>query len=72
MNRATTRHLVSCTSVRIALRLAVGLLAIAVSSHVARAQLTMLHASGRNIVNANGQTVVLKGVNLGGLFVMER
>ena len=32
----------------------------------------MLQTNGRNIVNANGQTVVLKGVNLGGLFVMEQ
>jgi endoglucanase len=31
----------------------------------------MLHASGRNIVNASGQTVVLKGMNLGGYMVME-
>src|ERR1700678_4182274 len=36
------------------------------------AQLSMLHASGRNIVNANGQTVLLQGVNLGGWFIMEK
>ncbi len=38
----------------------------------ASAQLSMLHASGRNIVNANGTVVPLRGVNLGGLFVMEQ
>ena len=38
----------------------------------AGAQLSMLHASGRNIVNASGTTVPLRGVNLGGLFVMEQ
>ena len=36
------------------------------------AQLSMLHASGRNIVNANGQVVQLQGVNLGGWFIMEK
>ena len=35
------------------------------------AQISMLHTSGRSIVNANGQTVQLVGVNLGGWFVME-
>jgi endoglucanase len=34
--------------------------------------LSMLHASGTHIVNASGTTVQLKGVNLGGLFVMEK
>lgn len=38
----------------------------------ARAQLSMLHASGRSIVNANGQVVQLQGVNLGGWFIMEK
>lgn len=38
----------------------------------ATAQPSMLHANGRNIVNANGSTVVLEGVNLGGWFVMEQ
>jgi len=33
--------------------------------------MSMLQASGRNIVNANGQVVQLQGVNLGGWFVME-
>ncbi|SNS35030.1 Cellulase (glycosyl hydrolase family 5) [Granulicella rosea] len=36
-----------------------------------QAQLTALHASGTNIVNAAGTTVQLKGVNLGGWFIME-
>jgi aryl-phospho-beta-D-glucosidase BglC (GH1 family) len=35
------------------------------------AQLSMLHTSGTSIVNANGQTVPLMGVNLGGWLVME-
>jgi len=35
------------------------------------AQMSALHASGTNIVNASGTTVQLKGVNLGGLFIME-
>ena len=55
-----------------ALQLAVYIFAIAASSQVTFAQLSMLHANGRNIVNASGQTVVLKGVNLGGLMVMEQ
>ena len=54
-----------------ALRFAVCLIVIAACSHVALAQLSMLHQSGRNIVNASGQTVVLKGMNLGGFMVME-
>jgi endoglucanase len=36
------------------------------------AQMSMLHAQGRSIVNANGQVVPLQGVNLGGWFVMEK
>jgi endoglucanase len=36
------------------------------------AQLSMLHTSGRSIVNANGQVVPLMGVNLGGWFIMEK
>jgi endoglucanase len=36
------------------------------------AQLSMLHTSGRSIVNANGQVVQLQGVNLGGWFIMEK
>ncbi len=54
-----------------ALRFAASLIVIAACSHAAFAQLSMLHTSGRNIVNANGQTVVLKGMNLGGFMVME-
>ena len=37
----------------------------------AGAQMSALHASGTNIVNASGTTVQLKGVNLGGWFIME-
>jgi aryl-phospho-beta-D-glucosidase BglC (GH1 family) len=36
------------------------------------AQMSMLHAQGRSIVNADGQVVPLVGVNLGGWFVMEK
>jgi aryl-phospho-beta-D-glucosidase BglC (GH1 family) len=56
---------------RMALRFAASLIVIAACSHAAFAQLSMLHASGRNIVNASGSTVLLKGVNLGGFMVME-
>jgi endoglucanase len=35
-------------------------------------QLSMLHASGLNVVNANGTVVPLRGVNLGGWFIMEK
>jgi endoglucanase len=38
----------------------------------AQAQMTMLHASGTNIVDANGGVVPLRGVNLGGWFIMEK
>ena len=41
-------------------------------ANTAFAQLSMLHTSGRNIVNANGQVVQLQGVNLGGWFIMEK
>jgi endoglucanase len=50
---------------------AVLLLAGLVSPRIASAQLSMLHTSGTSIVNANGQTVPLMGVNLGGWLVME-
>jgi len=36
------------------------------------AALSMLHTSGTNIVNAGGTTVQLKGLNLGGWFIMEK
>jgi endoglucanase len=36
------------------------------------AQLSMLHTSGRSIVNASGQVIQLQGVNLGGWFIMEK
>src|SRR5580700_2334257 len=35
-------------------------------------QLSMLHASGLNVVNANGAIVPMRGVNLGGWFIMEK
>lgn len=38
----------------------------------AQAQLSALHTSGTSIVNANGNVVPLRGLNLGGLFVMEQ
>lgn len=41
------------------------------AANSAQAQMSMLHANGRSIVNANGQTVQLMGVNLGGWLVME-
>ena len=34
--------------------------------------LSMLHANGTNIVDASGNKIQLRGVNLGGLFVMEK
>jgi aryl-phospho-beta-D-glucosidase BglC (GH1 family) len=36
------------------------------------AQLPLLHAGGRNIVDAGGRVVPLRGLNLGGWFVMEK
>lgn len=51
---------------------AAALLVSGVCANTASAQLSMLHASGRNIVNANGQVVQLQGVNLGGWFIMEK
>ena len=47
-------------------------LCVGAGASQADAQLSMLHASGRNIVNANNTVVPLRGVNLGGLFVMEQ
>ncbi len=44
----------------------------AIGALPAGAQLSALHASGRNIVNANNTVVPLRGVNLGGLFVIEQ
>jgi endoglucanase len=52
--------------------LAVAALCAGLISEKSYAQLSMLHASGRNIVNANGQVVPLRGVNLGGWFIMEK
>ena len=42
------------------------------TSSAAFAQQSMLHTSGRSIVNAHGQVVLLQGVNLGGWFIMEK
>jgi endoglucanase len=36
------------------------------------AAVSLLHASGTNIVNASGDVVLLKGLNLGGWFIMEK
>ena len=47
-------------------------LCVGVGVSQAKAQLSALHASGTSIVNANGTVVPLRGVNLGGLFVMEQ
>jgi len=41
-------------------------------SNTSLAQMSMLRASGRSIVNAQGAVVPLVGVNLGGWFVMEK
>ena len=41
-------------------------------SNTSSAQMSMLHAQGRAIVNSQGQVVPLQGVNLGGWFVMEK
>ena len=71
MNRVVTGHLALSRLGRIALRFAACFLVIAACSHLALAQLSMLHTSGRNIVNASGSTVMLKGMNLGGYMVME-
>lgn len=54
---------------------AAGLIAAAAfltAGATAHAQMSMLRASGTNIVNASGQTVPLRGVNLGGWFIMEK
>ena len=49
----------------------IALVGLLIAGTTAQAQLSMLRASGTNIVNASGQTVPLRGVNLGGWFVME-
>ena len=36
------------------------------------AQLSMLQASGRNVIDTSGRVVPLRGVNLGGWFIMEK
>jgi endoglucanase len=71
MNDAVTGRLAPCQLGRMVLRFAVCCLAIAAYSHATLAQLSPLHSSGRNIVNASGEIVILKGMNLGGFMVME-
>lgn len=44
---------------------------VQVSTNGPSAGFTMLHASGTNVVNSNGAVVQLKGLNLGGWFIME-
>jgi endoglucanase len=56
---------------RIVLRIAACLFVIAACSHALLGQLSMLQTNGRSIVNANGTTVLLQGMNLGGYMVME-
>jgi aryl-phospho-beta-D-glucosidase BglC (GH1 family) len=48
------------------------LLLTGLCSNTSFAQMSMLHAQGRSIVNSEGQVVPLVGVNLGGWFVMEK
>jgi len=45
---------------------------LAVAAVAAQAAPPMLHASGRNIVDASGRITPLRGVNLGGWFIMEK
>jgi endoglucanase len=71
MNDAVTGRLAPCQLGRMVLRFAVCCIAIAAYSHAALAQLSPLHTSGRNIVNASSEIVILKGMNLGGFMVME-
>ena len=66
---AWRRTLQALTGVSAALAMLVGIDAL---QPQAQAQLTMLHASGTNIVNANGNVVPLRGVNIGGWFIMEK
>jgi endoglucanase len=46
--------------------------ALLLTSSASFAQMSLLHASGRSIVNSSGQVVALQGVNLGGWFIMEK
>ena len=65
---AQTATAKTATMATIALAL---LMVLAGTPKAAQAQMSMLHTSGRSIVNANGQVVQLMGVNLGGWLVME-
>jgi len=71
MNLNGKKQFAFCSIDRMALRVAACLFVIVTCSHALLAQLSMLHTNGRSIVNANGTTVVLKGMNLGGYMVME-
>ena len=45
---------------------------LAAAAFGAQAAPSLLHASGRNIVDASGKVTPLRGVNLGGWFIMEK
>jgi endoglucanase len=71
-SRRTGRH---CFMGAVAFGAVIGMGMLACASLTppkAEAQMTMLHASGTNIVDANGGVVPLRGVNLGGWFIMEK
>ena len=67
---ATTKTATAKTATMATIALAL-LMVLAGAPEAAQAQMSMLHTSGRSIVNANGQVVHLMGVNLGGWLVME-
>jgi aryl-phospho-beta-D-glucosidase BglC (GH1 family) len=71
MNHVGKEQSVFCPAGRMVLRFAACLFVTAACSHALLGQLSMLHTNGRSIVNANGTTVVLQGMNLGGYMVME-
>ncbi|MBI0329045.1 glycoside hydrolase family 5 protein [Burkholderia plantarii] len=56
---------------RAAIMAAVAAGVIAAAASADAQAVSMLHASGRQIVDASGKSVSLRGVNLGGWFVME-
>jgi aryl-phospho-beta-D-glucosidase BglC (GH1 family) len=55
-----------------AFALGIAAMAAVAAPQACQAQLAMLHAGGRNIVDAGGRIVPLRGVNLGGWFIMEK
>lgn len=63
-NRACRRHLVFICAVAATL--------IVMLTGRSYGQLSMLQASGLNVVDGGGQVVPLRGVNLGGWFIMEK